>query len=100
MPDARSEQRRSVRDDLDRHPKAVLSHDDRFGVAVEESDRTLLLRLMGDFDLTGVDRVENALGRLSRAPAPQRVVFDLRGLTFLDLAALRDDRDSRPTGTK
>ena len=58
-------------------------------VAVEESDSTLRLRLAGDFDRTGVRRVEHALERLSQAPALRRVVFDLRGLVFLDLAGLR-----------
>ena len=59
------------------------------GLAVKEWDTTLLLRLAGDFDLSGVGQVEGALDRMSRAPKPRRVVFDLRGLTFLDLAGLR-----------
>jgi anti-anti-sigma factor len=58
-------------------------------LAVEESDSTLSLRLAGDFDLAGVDRVEHALDRLRDAPVPKRVVFDLRGLAFLGLAGLR-----------
>ena len=58
-------------------------------LAVEESDSTLHLRLTGDFDGEGVGSVEDALDRLSEAPAPSRVVFDLRGLVFLGLAGLR-----------
>jgi anti-anti-sigma factor len=58
-------------------------------LAVEESDRTLRLRLTGDFDDAGVGSVEHALDRLSEAPAPRRVVFDLRGLVYLGLAGLR-----------
>jgi anti-anti-sigma factor len=58
-------------------------------LAVEESDSTLRLRIAGDFDLAGVGRVEHALDRLLDGPAPRRVVFDLRGLAFLDLAGLR-----------
>jgi anti-anti-sigma factor len=58
-------------------------------LAVEESDSTLRLRLAGDFDGSGVGSVEHALDRLSGAPAPRRVVFDLRGLVFLGLAGLR-----------
>jgi anti-anti-sigma factor len=58
-------------------------------VAVEESDRTLRLRLTGDFDQAGVGPVERALDRLGEAPPPSRVVFDLRGLAFLGLAGLR-----------
>jgi anti-anti-sigma factor len=59
-----------------------------FALNVEESGTTLLLRLGGEFDLAGVGPVENALDRLDRTPAPRRVVFDLRGLTFLDIAGL------------
>src|SRR5215210_2327087 len=58
-------------------------------VAVEESDSALRLRLTGDFDQAGVGAVEHALDRLWEAPAPRRVVFDLRGLAFLGLAGLR-----------
>jgi anti-anti-sigma factor len=58
-------------------------------LAVEESDGILSLRLGGDFDLAGVGRVEHALDRLRDARAPRRVVFDLRGLGFLDAAGLR-----------
>jgi anti-anti-sigma factor len=58
-------------------------------VAVEESDSTLRLRLVGDFDRAGVGPVEQALDRLCQAPAPRRVIFDLRGLAFLGLAGLR-----------
>jgi anti-anti-sigma factor len=39
--------------------------------------------------MSGVGAVENALQRLDEAPAPTRVVFDLRHLTFLDIAGLR-----------
>jgi anti-sigma B factor antagonist len=58
-------------------------------LAVERSAGTLRLRLTGDFDLAGVAPVESALGRISQAPEPTRVVFDLRGLAFLDSAGLR-----------
>jgi anti-anti-sigma factor len=58
-------------------------------LTVEESHSTVRLHLAGDFDLAGVGAVEHALARLLRAPARRRVVFDLRGLTFLDLAGLR-----------
>ena len=58
-------------------------------LAVDESDSTLRLRLTGEFDGAGVGSVEHALDRLSEAPTPRRVVFDLRGLAFLGLAGLR-----------
>jgi anti-anti-sigma factor len=58
-------------------------------LAVEESDSTLRLRLVGDFDAGGVGAVEHALDRLCEAPALRRVVFDLRELAFLGVAGLR-----------
>ncbi len=58
-------------------------------VAVEESDTTLHVRLEGEFDLAAVPLVEKALDRLSRAPVLRRVVLDLSGVCFLDLAGLR-----------
>ena len=58
-------------------------------LAVKDSGHTLHLRLAGDFDLSAVGLVENALDRVSRDPSPGRVVFDLRALEFLDLAGLR-----------
>jgi anti-anti-sigma factor len=57
-------------------------------VGVEESEATLHVRLEGEFDLAAVPLVEKALDRLSHAPAPRRVVFDLRAVCFLDLAGL------------
>jgi anti-anti-sigma factor len=62
---------------------------DRFQLAVEERGPTLLLRLMGEFDLAAVGRVENALDGVFEAAATGRVIFDLRRLTFLDGAGLR-----------
>jgi anti-anti-sigma factor len=62
---------------------------DRFQLAVEERESTLFLRLMGEFDLAAVGRVEAALDRVFEGPATSRVVFDLRRLTFLDVAGLR-----------
>jgi anti-anti-sigma factor len=58
------------------------------GVRVEQQDATLLLRLTGEFDWTGVGRVEAALERFPRQ-AIRRVVFDLRALSFLVAAGLR-----------
>ena len=40
-------------------------------------------------DIAGVGHVEAALDRLSHPPVSRRVVFDLRGLAFLDSAGLR-----------
>ncbi len=56
-------------------------------LAVEQDGATLYLRLRGEFDRAGVGRVEAALERA--AALTSRVVFDLRGLSFLDLAGLK-----------
>jgi anti-anti-sigma factor len=60
-----------------------------FGLAVKESGTSLHLHVFGEFDRSGVGRVEQALDRLAEAPVPRLLVFDLRRLTFLDLAGLR-----------
>jgi anti-anti-sigma factor len=49
----------------------------------------LYLRLMGEFDLAAVGRVESALDRVFQTPTTSRVVFDLRQLIFMDAAGLR-----------
>lgn len=66
-----------------------MPHASRLVLVVEESDRTLHLRLTGDFDSASVRTVEHALHRVCEAAPPRRVVFDLRGLAFLDMAGLR-----------
>ncbi len=62
--------------------------DDAFRLDVEEGDRTLYLRLKGEFDRACVARVETALDRVC-AEHTRQVVFDLQGLSFLDLAGLK-----------
>ncbi len=67
-----------------------------FDLRVEQAGTTFYLRLTGEFDAACVGRVEAAFERISEAQTT-RVVFDLRGLSFLDLAGLRtilraDDR--------
>lgn len=62
--------------------------DHSFRLGVEEEGSTLHLRLAGAFEWVCVGWVEAALGRVSEASV-ERVVFDLRGLSFLDIAGLR-----------
>jgi anti-anti-sigma factor len=58
-----------------------------FDVSVEQQGVTALLQVRGDFDLQAIGHVEAAVdgALLSRA---RRIVFDLSGVTFLDLAGL------------
>lgn len=58
-----------------------------FRLRIEERANTLLLRIAGEFDLAGVGPVEAALDRALSAPA-RNVVFDLREVSFLDMAGL------------
>ncbi len=58
-----------------------------FALGVEQDGTTLYLRLTGEFDRAGVRRVEAALERA--AALTRQVVFDLRGVNFLDLAGLK-----------
>jgi anti-anti-sigma factor len=79
---------------MDEHPNgngvpATWPHASCLNLTVREFLGTLHLRLTGEFDISGVSAVENALYRLDEAPTPRRVVFDLRNLTFLDIAGLR-----------
>jgi anti-anti-sigma factor len=56
-------------------------------VRVERYATAAVLHLSGEFDLCAVGRVERALDRALGAPT-DRVVFDLRDVSFLDLSGL------------
>jgi anti-anti-sigma factor len=57
-----------------------------FRLTVEEDSATLVLRLHGDFDLLTMGRVEVALDAIRKLT--RHVVFDLREVSFLDMAGL------------
>ena len=61
--------------------------ENQFQLTVERDASTLLLRLGGEFDLSAIGRVEATLDRGLRA-LTRHVVFDLREVSFLDLAGL------------
>jgi len=56
-------------------------------VRLEQHASVAVLHISGDFDLCGVARVERALDRAVGGPT-DRVVFDLRDVSFLDLCGL------------
>jgi anti-anti-sigma factor len=64
-----------------------VTHRDDFRLTVERRPATLLLRLAGDFDLAAIGRVEAALDP-PEWRGIRNVVFDLRGVDFLDMAGL------------
>jgi anti-anti-sigma factor len=57
-----------------------------FHLTVEDDTATLLLRMEGEFDLTTIGRVELVLDTIRMLT--KHVVFDLRDVSFLDMAAL------------
>jgi anti-sigma B factor antagonist len=70
-------------------------------VSLKQSQDTLQVCLLGEFDVAGVGAVEEALDRAFHAPT-RRVVVDLRRLTFLATAGLatilRADQRARAGG--
>jgi len=82
---ARRSRRRPIAPRARRHraePTAV------FRVSVEHRERVALLHISGEFDLCAVSRVERAIDRAVGGPTDD-VVFDLRGVSFLDCSGLR-----------
>jgi anti-anti-sigma factor len=70
-------------------------------VAVSRTDGAQVVRLVGEFDLAGVDAFETELQRNPRS-GEGTVVLDLRELTFIDSSGLRAvlmvDREARAGG--
>jgi anti-anti-sigma factor len=52
----------------------------------ERAGGTAFLRLLGEFDLAGAELVEAAIARTRGA---ERLVIDLRGLTFIDSTGIQ-----------
>ena len=64
-----------------------MSYLDEFRLRIERRATTLLLRIAGEFDWSAVGHVEAALADAERV-VTRHVVFDLRNVTFLDMAGL------------
>ena len=62
--------------------------DSYFSLETQCDGATLKLTLAGEFDWAVTGHVDEALSR-AREVATEHVVFDLRGLTFLDVAGLK-----------
>jgi anti-anti-sigma factor len=64
---------------------------DQLAVETRRHRRTALVALRGELDLLTVSKVAEALDGLEpRADALRHVVLDLRGLTFRDVAGLKE----------
>lgn len=62
--------------------------DDEFSFDLRTEGSDAELRIFGEFDMTGVLRVESELSRLLEAKAIDRLVLDLGGVDFVDSTGL------------
>jgi anti-anti-sigma factor len=74
-----------VRDGSRAHPAAV-NDEFRFDLRTEGPDAEL--KIFGEFDMTGVLRVEPELSRVLEAGKLERLLLDLSGLDFVDSTGL------------
>ena len=62
---------------------------EHFSTATREEDGATVVALAGELDMSGTFLLEPRLDALvDGAPPPREVVFDLRGLTFVDSTGL------------
>ncbi len=59
-----------------------------FDLKTTQEDRTARIAFFGELDLASARRVEEELERVEGS-GPERLVLDLRGLTFMDSTGLR-----------
>ena len=71
-------------------PRPGPTHD-HLAVEARTNRRTALVALRGELDLVSVSKVAEVVDRLEPAATGVRhIVLDLRGLTFIDVAALHE----------
>ncbi len=64
---------------------------DQFAVAARVHRRTALVALRGELDLVTISKVAEVLDGLDpQAAGLRHIVLDLRGVTFMDIPALRE----------
>ena len=68
-----------------------------FDLRVDHHGSTAILRVSGEFDLVGAERVDACMDELARN-SPDAVVIDLRAVTFLDSTGLRSLIRARAKG--
>ena len=61
---------------------------EHFSAETEHDDRATVMRLDGELDMSGTFVLEPQLDRLTAEPPKREVLFDLRGLTFIDSTGL------------
>jgi anti-sigma B factor antagonist len=79
---------------LSEPPRPILDEADAadyLAIETKTHRRTALVALRGEFDLVTVSKVAQVIEHLEPRPDGVRhIVLDLRGLTFMDLPALRE----------
>lgn len=73
-------------------------HTPGFDLRVDRHGSTAILRVSGEFDMVGAERVDACVDELARTSL-DAVVIDLRGVTFLDSTGLRSLIRARAKGT-
>jgi anti-anti-sigma factor len=63
-------------------------HTSGFDLRVDHHGSTVILRVSGEFDMVGAERVDACVDELA-GNSPEEVVIDLREVTFLDSTGLR-----------
>jgi anti-anti-sigma factor len=61
---------------------------EHFRAETEQDERAAVMRLEGELDMSGTFVLEPQLDRLTAEPPEREVLFDLRGLTFIDSSGL------------
>ena len=68
-----------------------------FDLRVDRQRSAAILRLSGELDLVGAERVDSCIDELLRDP-PDELVIDLRAVTFMDSMGLRSLIRARAKG--
>lgn len=61
---------------------------EHFNARTEQSEKEAVMRLDGELDMSGTFVLEPQLDKLAAHPPEREVLFDLRGLTFIDSTGL------------
>jgi anti-anti-sigma factor len=74
-------------------------HNPGFDLHVERRGTTAILRVSGELDITGAERLETCIQELA-GNSPDTVVIDLRDVSFMDSTGLRSLIRARALGSE
>ena len=75
------------------------AHNPGFDLHVERRGSAAILRLSGELDITGAERLEACIGELADN-SPDTVLIDLREVSFMDSTGLRSLIRARALGSE